>query len=60
MAYKDHISASYLQLTGQRIHSTGFDNDIVAKHDVESHYTSLAFNGYAHFRYSCELYVAVT
>ena len=59
MAYKDHASASYVQLTGQRIHSPEFDNDIVAKHDVESHYTSLAFNGYAHFWYSRELYVAV-
>ena len=38
----------------------GFNNNIVTKHDVESHYTSLAFNGYAHFWYSCELYVVVT
>ena len=49
-------SASYVQLTGWRIHSPGFDNDIVAKHDVEN---SLTFNGYAHFWHSRELYVAV-
>ena len=60
MAYKDHASVSYVQLTGQRIYSPGFDNDIVAKHDIESHYTSLAFNGYAHFWYSRDLYIAVT
>ena len=47
MAYKDHASVSYVQLTGWRIHSPGFDNDTVPKHDVESHYTSLAFNRYA-------------
>ena len=51
-------SASYAQLTGWRVHSPEFD-DIVSKHDVESHYTSLAFNSYAHFWYSHELYVAV-
>ena len=51
---------SYIQLTGQRNHSSGFDKDIVAKYDVESHYTSLAFKGYAHFWYSRELYVVVT
>ena len=59
-AYKDHASASYVQLTGRRIHSPRFDNDIVAKHDVESYYISLALNGYAHFWYSRELYLLVT
>ena len=39
----------YVQLTCRRIHSPGFDNDIVANHDLESHYTLLASNGYAHF-----------
>ena len=47
MAYKDHTSASYVQHTGRRIQ--GYDNDILAEDDVESHYTSLAFYGYAHF-----------
>ena len=56
---KTHVSTSYVQLTGRRIHSPGFDNNIVTKHDVESHYTSLVFNGYAHFWYSRELYVTV-
>ena len=42
MAYKDHASAPYIQLTSRRIHSPGFD-DIVAEHDIESHYTLLAF-----------------
>ena len=60
MAYKDNGSVSYIQLAGRRIHSPGFDNDIVAKQDVESHYTSLAFNSYVQFWYSRELYVAVT
>ena len=61
---KRHIKTMFLRptysFTGWRIHSPGFDNNIVAKHDVESHYTSLVFNGYAHFWYSRELYVAVT
>ena len=48
-AYKGHSSASYVQFAGRRIHSPGYDDDIVAEHDVESHYTSLAFYGYAHF-----------
>ena len=60
MVYKDHASVSYVQLTGWRIHSPGSDNDIVTKHDIESHYTMLAYNGYAHFWYSHELYVAIT
>ena len=59
MAYKDHASVSYVQLTGHRTHSPGYD-DIVAEHDVESRDTLLALYGYAHFFYSRELYIAVT
>ena len=46
---KRHIKTTLLRPT---YNSPGLDNDIVAKHDVERHYTSLAFNGYAHFWYS--------
>ena len=60
MAHKDHTSASYVQLTGRGIHSPGCENDTVAEHNIESHNTSLAFYGYAHFCWSHELYVAVT
>ena len=64
MLQKQHQQQAYLLLTyslqaGEFI-PPGFDNDIVAKLDVESHYTSLAYNGYAHFWYSRELYVEVT
>ena len=48
-AYKGHGSASYIQFTGHRINLPGYDNDIVAEHDVESLYTSLAFYSYTHF-----------
>ena len=49
MVYKDHASVSYVQFTGRRTHSRGYDNDIVTEHDVESHDTSLAVYGYANF-----------
>ena len=47
--YKDHAPMSYVQHTGLRTPSRGYDNDIVAEHDIEIHDTSIAFYGYAHF-----------
>ena len=38
-----------VQLTGHRSHLWGYDNDIVTKHDVETHDTSLAFYSSIHF-----------
>ena len=42
-----------------KTHSRRYD-DIDAEHDIETHHTSLAFYGYAHFSWTRELYVAVT
>ena len=46
--YKDHASVSYVQFKGRKTHSRGYDN-LVAEQDIETHYTLLAFYGYAHF-----------
>ena len=51
---------SYVQFTDHRIPSRGYDNDIVAEHDIEIHDTLLTFYGYTHFSWSCELYSGVT
>ena len=40
---------SYVQHTGHRTYSQGYDNDIVAEHVIEIHDTSLGIYGYAHF-----------
>ena len=58
--YKDHASVSYVQFKGCKTHSRRYDNDIDTEHEIETHHTSLAFYGYAHFSWSCALYVAVT
>ena len=58
---KRHIKTTLLRPTySLQAGDAGFDNDIVAKQDVKSRYTSLAFNGYAHLWCSRELYFAVT
>ena len=49
MTYKDHTSVSYVHLTGRGTYSRGYDNNTVAKHDVESYDTSLTFYAYTHF-----------
>ena len=36
------------------------DDNIDTQHEIETHPTSLAFYGYAHFSWSRALYVAVT
>ena len=58
--YKDHASVSYVQFKGRKTHSRRYDNDIDTEHEIETHHTSLAFYGYAHFSWSRALYVAVT
>ena len=55
-----HTSVSYVQFTGHRTPSQGYDNDIVAKHNVEIHDTSLTLYSYAHYSLSLEHYIAVT
>ena len=57
---EDHVSASYVQLTSRILHSPGYDSNLVAEHDAESHYTSLAFYGYANFELSRVLFKALT
>ena len=50
----------YSSKAAKLIQGDTYDNDIVTEHDVEIHHTSLAFYGYAHFRWSRELYIEVT
>ena len=45
---KNHTSVSYVQLTGCRTHSWGYENT-VAEHDVQIDDILPAFYGYAHF-----------
>ena len=57
-----HIKTTLLCPTfkGRKTHSWRYDNDIDTEHEIETHHTSLAFYGYAHFSWSRALYVAVT
>ena len=51
---------SYVQCTGCRTHSQGYDNDIVAEHDTEIHDTSLGFyitpTSVSHVSFTLELH----
>ena len=47
----------YVQQTGRRTYSQGYDNDIVAEHVIEIHDTSLGIYGYvSHVSFMLELH----
>ena len=62
MAYKDHTSVSYVQFTGRRTHSRGYENNIVTEDDVEIYNTLFAFTvtPTSVSQDSGELYIVVT
>ena len=52
---------SYVQFTGRKTHSWGYDNNIVTEHDVEIHNTSFAFTRQFFsffFFFSCAMHVS--